>query len=101
MLHDSTVVVVIVVVNVIVVVVVVVVVVVFVVVVVVVVVVVGVSVGVVVVRANSHSPPSIRAPCTKLSKTPWELWKPERRVLLLCVRTRIDHLQSERPARGF
>jgi hypothetical protein len=100
MLHDSTVVVVIVVVNVIVVVVVVVVVV-FVVVVVVVVVGVGVSVGVVVVRANSHSPPSIRAPCTKLSKTPWELWKPERRVLLLCVRTRIDHLQSERPARGF
>jgi hypothetical protein len=32
------------------------------------------SVGVVVVvRANSHSPPSIRATCAKLLMTPWEL----------------------------
>jgi hypothetical protein len=42
-------------------------------VIVVVVVEVGVSVGVVVVRANSHSTPSIRAACAKLSMTPWEL----------------------------
>jgi hypothetical protein len=45
-------------------------------VVVIIIVVVGVevSVGVVVfVRANSHSPPSIRAACAKLLKTPWEL----------------------------
>jgi hypothetical protein len=35
---------------------------------------VDVSVGVVVgARANSHSPPSIRAACAKLFKTPWEL----------------------------
>jgi hypothetical protein len=35
---------------------------------------VNVSVGVVVVvRANSYSPPSIRAACAKLLKTPWEL----------------------------
>jgi hypothetical protein len=34
---------------------------------------VGVSVGFVVVRANSHSPPSIRAACARLLKTPWEL----------------------------
>jgi hypothetical protein len=34
---------------------------------------VGVSVGVDVVRSNSHSPPSIRAACAKLLKTPWEL----------------------------
>jgi hypothetical protein len=34
---------------------------------------VDVSVGVVVVvRANSHRPPSIRAACAKLLKTPWE-----------------------------
>jgi hypothetical protein len=43
--------------------------------VVVVVVVIGVVVvGVVVLlRANSHSPPSIRAACAKLLKTPWGL----------------------------
>jgi hypothetical protein len=35
---------------------------------------VDVSVGVdVVARAYSHSPPSVRAACTKLLKTPWEL----------------------------
>jgi uncharacterized membrane-anchored protein YhcB (DUF1043 family) len=42
-------------------------------VIVVVAVVVGVSVGVVLVRANSHCPPSIRAACARLLKTPWEL----------------------------
>jgi hypothetical protein len=38
-----------------------------------VIVVVVVDVGAVVVRANSHSPPSIRAVCAKPYKTPWEL----------------------------
>jgi hypothetical protein len=46
----------------------------------------NVSVGVdVVVRAYSHSPPSVRAACAKLLKTPWELRKPERLILLSCV----------------
>jgi hypothetical protein len=34
---------------------------------------VDVSVGVVAVRANSHGPPSIRAPCARSVKTPLEL----------------------------